>query len=129
MQKVKGGARQAMARRQQYQGLHKVFKKIERFDGSNPERCLPWMEEMFAITDNHNRNAREELLFNCGGSVQKILYSISPEATPDQIKDVLLCNHSNLKTPSQHMSAFQSIQQKPDEALQTYNTRYESHFH
>ena len=83
---------------------NKAFEKIERFDGSNPEWCLPWMEEMFVMTDNHTRNPREELLFNSGGSVQKILYFISPEATPDQIKDILLHNHSNLKTPSQCMS-------------------------
>ena len=86
------------------------------------------MEEMFAMIDNHSRNPREELLFNSGESIQKTLYSISPEATPEQIKDILLRNHSNLKTPSQHMSAFQSIQQKPDEVLQTYNTRYESYY-
>ena len=43
------------------------------------------MEEMFAMTDNHNRNARQELLFNSCGSVQKTLYFISPDATPDQI--------------------------------------------
>ena len=68
---------------------NKAFEKIERFDGSNPELCLPWMEEMFAMIDNHKRNPREELLFNSGGSVQKTLYSISPDATPDQIKDIL----------------------------------------
>ena len=45
---------------------NKAFKKIERFDGSNPEQCLPWMEEMFAMIHNHNRNPREELLFNSG---------------------------------------------------------------
>ena len=83
---------------------------------------------MFAMIDNHNRNPREEFLFNSGGSVQKTLYSISPYATPDQIKDILLHNHPNLKTPSQHVSSYQSIQQKPDEALQTYNTRDESYF-
>ena len=83
---------------------------------------------MFAIIDNHNRNSREELLFNSGRIIQKTLYSISTDATPDQIKDFLLCNHSNLKTPSQSMSAFQSIQQNPDEVLQTYNTRYESYY-
>ena len=86
------------------------------------------MEKMFAMIDYHGRNPREELLFNSGRSVQKTLYSISPEATPEQIKDILLRNHSNLKTPSQHTFAFQSIQQKPDEALQTYNTRYESYY-
>ena len=83
---------------------------------------------MFAMIHNHNRNPREELLFNSAGSVQKTLYSPNPEATQDQIKNILLCNHSNLKRPSQCRSAFQSIQQKPDEALQTYNTRYESYY-
>ena len=80
------------------------------------------------MIDNHGRNHREELLFNSGRSVQKTLYSISPEATPEQIKDILLRNHSNLKTSSQCTAAFQSIQQKPDEALQAYNTRYESYY-
>ena len=98
---------------------NKAFKKIERFDRSHRERCMPWLEEMFAMIDNHGRNHREELLFNSGGSVQKTLYSISPEATPEKIKDILFRNHSNLKMPSQCTSAFQSIQQKPDEALCT----------
>ena len=83
---------------------------------------------MFAMIHNHNRNPREELLLNSGGSVQKTLYSISPEATPDQVKDILLRNHANSKTSSQCTSALQSIQQKPDEVLQTYNTIYESYY-
>ena len=37
-------------------------------------------------------------------------------------------NHSNLKTPSQRLHALNSIQQKPDEALQTYNSQYKSQF-
>ena len=40
----------------------------------------------------------------------------------------MLRNHSNLKTLSQCTAAYQSIQQKPDEALQTNNTRYESYY-
>ena len=83
---------------------------------------------MFSMIENHGRNHREELLCNSGRSVQKTLYSISQEAAPDQIKDILLRNYSNLKTPSQHTAAYKSIQQKPDEALQTYNTRCESYY-
>ena len=83
------------------------------------------MEEIFAMACNHRRNAREELLYNSGGSIQKTLYSLSPEATEDETHDLLLRNHSNLKTSSQHISAFQTIQQKPKEPLQTYNARYQ----
>ena len=86
------------------------------------------MEGIFAMAHNHRRNAREELLYNSGGSIQKTLYSLSPEATEDKIHDLLLQNHSNLKTLSQSISAFQLIQQKPEELLQTYNARYQS-FH
>ena len=65
--------------------MNKAFEKIERFDGSNPEECLLWLGKMFSMIENHGRNHREELLFNSGGSIQKTLYSISKEATPDQI--------------------------------------------
>ena len=67
--------------------MNQIFEKIERFDGFNPERCLLWLDEMFSMIENHGRNHREELLFNSGGSVQRTLYSISQEATPDQIKE------------------------------------------
>ena len=108
--------------------INKALKKINRFDGSNPDQCLLWMEEIFTMACNHRRNAREELLYNSGGSIQKTLYSLSPEATEDKIRDLLLRNHSNLKTLSQHISTFQLIQQKPQESLQTYNARYQSFY-
>ena len=90
--------------------INKAFEKVNRFDRSNPDQCLLWMEEIFALAHNHKRNAREERLYNSGGSIQKTLYSSSLEATEDEICDILLQNHSNLKTLSQRISAFQSIQ-------------------
>ena len=37
------------------------------------------------MAHNHKRNAREELLYNSGRSVQKTLYSLSPEDMETQI--------------------------------------------
>ena len=74
------------------------------------------------------RNARNELIYNSGGSVQKTLYSLPSDALVDKIHDLLLHNHSNLKTSSQHTSAFDSLQQKPEELLQTYNAKYQSYY-
>ena len=108
--------------------INKAFEKIEHFDGSNPSRCLPWLEQIHAMSNNYDRDYRKELLLNSAGSVTKIIQNIDVNATPEQIKDIVLCNHSNLKTPSQRLHAFNSIQQKPDKALQTYNSQYESHF-
>ena len=108
--------------------INKAFEKIKHFDGSNPNRCLPWLEQIHAITNNYDRDYHEELLLNNGGSVTKTIHNIDVDATPEQTKGIVLHNHSNLKTPSQRLHAHNSIQQKPDEALQTYNSRYESHF-
>ena len=111
------------------EGTHQQgFSKIERFDGSNPNRCLPWLEQIHVMSNNYNRDYHEELLLNSGGSITKTIHNIDINATPEQIKDIVLHNHSNLKTPSQRLHAFNSIQQKPDEALQTYNSQYKSHF-
>ena len=44
------------------------------------------------------------------------------------IKDAVLRNHSNLRTMSQRSNAYHQLHQKPDEALQTYNTRVCSFF-
>ena len=86
------------------------------------------MEEIFTMACNHQRNPREELLYNSGGSIHKTWYSLSPEAMEDKICNMLLQKHSNLKTSSQCISAFQLIQQTPEELLQTYNARYQSFY-
>ena len=74
------------------------------------------------MSDNYNRDYCEELLLTSGGSVTKTTHNIDVDAMAEQIKDVILRNHSNVKTPSQRLHAFNFIQQKPDEALQTYNS-------
>ena len=73
-------------------------------------------------------NYHKELLLNSGDSIIKTIHNIGVDTTAEQIKGIILHNHSNLKILSQRLHAFNSIQQKPDEALQTYNSQYESHF-
>ena len=60
--------------------------------------------------------------------MSKTIHALSQGATNQHIKDTVLRNHSNLRTVSQQSNAYQQLHQKPDEALQTYNTRYASFF-
>ena len=87
------------------------------------------MEQTEALVNEHQgRIYREELLLNCGTSVSKTIHALPQGATNQQIKDTVLCNNSNLRTVSQCSNAYQQLHQKPDEALQTYNTRYTLYF-
>ena len=52
--------------------INKAFEKINRFDGSNPDQCLPWMEEIFTMACKHRRNPKEELLYNSSGAATDI---------------------------------------------------------
>ena len=114
---------------QQCTHINKAFEKIPRFDGTNPSYCFDWLEQTEALVNEHQgRVYREELLLNCGTSVSKTIHALPQGATNQQIKDAVLQNHSNLRTVSQCSNAYQQLHQKPDEALQTYNTRYTSYF-
>ena len=57
-----------------------------------------------------------------------MIHALPQGATNQNIKDAVLKNHSNLRTVSQRSNAYHQLHQKPDEALQTYNTRYASFF-
>ena len=110
---------------QQRSRINKAFEKIPRFDGTNPSYCFDWLEQTEALVNKHHGQIyREELLLNCGTSVSKMIHALPQGATNQNIKDAVLRNHSNLRTVSQRSNAYHQLHQKPDEALQTYNTRY-----
>ena len=114
---------------QQRSRINKAFKKIPRFDGTNPSYCFDWLEQTEALVNEHQgRIYREELLLNCGTSMSKMIHALPQGATNQNIKDAVLRNHSNLRTMSQRSNAYHQLHQKPDEVLQTYNTRYASFF-
>ena len=114
---------------QQRSRINKAFIKIPRFDGTNPSYCFDWLEQTEAlVNEQHGLIYREELLLNCGTSMSKTIHTLPQGATNQNIKDTVLRNHSNLRTVSQRSNAYHQLHQKPDEALQTYNTRYASFF-
>ena len=60
--------------------------------------------------------------------MSKTIHPLPQETTNQHIKNAVLWNHSNLRTVSQRLNAYQQLHQKLNEALQTYNTRYASFF-
>ena len=114
---------------QQRSRINKAFEKIPRFDGTNPSYCFDWLEQTEAlVNEHHGWIYQEELLLNCGTSVSKTIHTLPQGATNQGIKDAVLRNHSNLRTVSQRSNAYHQLHQKPDEALQSYSTRYASFF-
>ena len=114
---------------QQRSRINKSFKQILRFDGTNPNYCFDWLEQTEALVNEHHRRIyKVELLLNCGTSMSKTIHALPQGVTNQSIKDAVLRNHSNLRTVSQRSNAYHQLHQKPDEALQSYNTRYASFF-
>ena len=83
---------------QQRSRINKAFKKIPRFDGTNPSYCFDWLEQTEALVNKHQgRIYREELLLNCGTSVSKTIHALPQGATNQNIKDAVFarsfCSH------------------------------------
>ena len=49
--------------------LDKQFDKIKIFDGSNPSKCHPWLEEVHALCTQTGRPFKEMLLLCAGQAV------------------------------------------------------------
>ena len=80
---------------QQRSRINKAFKKIPRFDGTNPSYCFDWLEQTEAlVNEHHGRIYREELLLNCGTSMSKTIHALPQGVTNQIIKDAVLRNHS-----------------------------------
>ena len=78
---------------QQRSRINKAFKKIPRFDGTNPSYCFDWLEQTEALVNEHHRQIyREELLLNCGTSVSKTIHALPQGAANQSIKDAVLRN-------------------------------------
>ena len=60
--------------------------------------------------------------------MSKMIHPLPQETTNQNIKDAVLRNHSNLRTMLQRSNTYHQLHKTPDEALQTYNTRYASFF-
>ena len=75
---------------QQRSRINKAFKKIPRFDGTNPSYCFDWLEQTEALVNEHQGQIyREELLLNCGTSMSKTIHTLPQGATNQNIKEPL----------------------------------------
>ena len=63
--------------------INQTFEKIEHFDGSNPNRCLPWLEQIHMMSNHYNRDYCK----NCSSTVET--------ASPRQSTTSALMLHQN----------------------------------
>ena len=112
-----------------YTNPQQIHTPPQAFNTQIPQSFNPHVQQTEAlVNEHHGRIYQEELLLNCGTSMSKTIHALPQGATNQSIKDAVLRNHSNLRTLSQRSNAYHQLHQKPDEVLQSYNTRYASFF-
>ena len=104
--------------------LDKQFDKIKIFDGSNPAKCHPWLEEVHALCTQMGRPFKEMLLLCAGQAVRDFIIDMAPNATDEQIKNDLITGYSDLQGLGCKQAAYDNIAQRPDEPVRSYIVRY-----
>ena len=104
--------------------LDKQFDKIKIFDGSNPAKCHPWLEEVHALCTQMGRPFKEMLLLCAGQAVRDFIIDMALNATDEQIKNDLITRYSDLQGLGCKQAAYDNIAQRPDEPVRSYIVRY-----
>ena len=104
--------------------MDKQFEKVKVFDGSQPSKCHPWLEEVHALCIQTGRPFCKMLLLCAGQAVRDFITDMSPEATDDQIKNDLITGYSDLQGLGCKQSAYDNIMQRLDEPLRSYIVWY-----
>ena len=104
--------------------LDKQFDKIQIFDGSNPAKCHPWLEEVHALCTQMGRPFKEMLLLCAGQAVRDFIIDMALNTTDEQIKNDLITGYSDLQGLGCKQAVYDNITQRPDEPVRSYIVRY-----
>ena len=100
------------------------LENIEVYEGTDKQKCLPWVNRLQQAAKCSNTSQRAALLARAGATV----FGIVP-ATPENIdnlemKKVVLRNFSDIATPMEAAQKFRNMRMMLDQPIASYNYNY-----
>ena len=107
-------------------GTKQMMKNIKTFDGTNKADYITWLSQIEAAAKFSNSSFRELICQGMAPSMLHVLGELSTTSMDKEIKDVILTNFSDIPSTAEAAARLQNLQMKMNEALVTYNSRYEA---
>ena len=106
------------------QNRNTYLENIEVYEGTDKQKCLPWVNQLQQAAKCSNTSLRAVLLARAGATVFGIV-----AATPDNIDDlemkkVVLRNFSDIATPTEAAQKLRNMKMTSDQPIASYNYNY-----
>ena len=100
------------------------LENIEVYEGTDKQKCLPWVNRLQQAAKCSNTSLRAALLARAGATVFGIV-----AATPENINDlemkiVVLRNFSDIATPMEAAQKLRNVKMTSDQPIASYNYNY-----
>ena len=100
------------------------LENIEVYEGTDKQKCLPWVNRLQQAAKCSNTSLRAALLARAGAIVFGIV-AATPENIDDlEMKMVVLRNFSDIATPTEAAQKLRNMRMTSDQPIASYNYNY-----
>ena len=100
------------------------LENIEVYEGTDKQKCLPWVNQLQQAAKCSNTSLRAALLARAGATVFGMV-AATPENIDDlEMKKVVLRNFSDIATPTEAAQKLRNMKMTSDQPIASYNYNY-----
>ena len=100
------------------------LENIEVYEGTDKQKCLPWVNQLQQAAKCSNTLLRAALLARAGATVFGIV-AATPENIDDlEMKKIVLRNFFNIATPTEAAQKLRNLRMTSDQPIASYNYNY-----
>ena len=105
--------------------FHHILATIPYFDGTGSDaNVIAWLDRLEAACLYAKRDPRTEALGHCGGKVLESILSVPLYQPWDVLKETLIQEYSEFKSPAHACAHLDNMHQGDDESLRIYIHQY-----
>ena len=100
------------------------LENIEVYEGTDKQKCLPWVNQLQQAAKCSNTSLRAALLARAGATVFGIVAATPENIDNIEMKKVVLRNFSDIATPTEPAQELRNMKMTSDQPIASYNYNY-----
>ena len=113
-----------MINAQKRRELDPALMAIPTFSGTEPEKCMDWINRIKNVCDQSERPLRQELINKSEPVVQNFIRQLDPCWKEEEVIDEILKYFSDVPTPAHAITKLRALVQGENEPIVTFNQKY-----
>ena len=113
-----------MINAQKRRELDPALMAIPTFSGTEPDKCMDWINRIKNVCDQSERPLRQELINKSEPVVQNFIRTLDQMWKDEEIIDEILKYFSDVPTPAHAITKLRALVQGENEPIVTFNQKY-----